>query len=169
MWEPLANKKLLISSLVITALYVLVANYLTNISLLKSTFFGAYSMSYKLNILYALLGGMWTGMSGFSLTMLIIVAMLTGINITFLFQRIITLRSLGKLQYVVGGSSLLGVIGSGCAACGLPVLALLGLGGSISYLPFHGAEISIMSAGLLFLSLYLMLKSESQEKVCKLD
>jgi hypothetical protein len=70
---------------------------------------------------------------------------------------------------MVGGSSVLGIVGSGCAACGLPVLALLGLSGSVAYLPFQGTELSIISVVMLSISLYLMVKSNSQSKVCQLE
>jgi len=138
-----------------------------NVRLLKFTLLGSFTLEYKVKLLIAILGGMWTAMSGFGLMMLIIIALLTGANLTLMAQRIVKLRSFGKLQFVAGGSSLLGFIGSGCAACGLPMLALLGLSGSVIYLPFKGIEISVVSAALLLVSLYLMIKSDSKKEICE--
>ena len=133
-----------------------------NLSILNSTLFGSYSLIYKLKILFTLLEGMWTSMSGSSIVILILVALLTGANFTLLFGKIREMKSFKGVHFVVGGNSLLGIIGSGCATCGLPILSLLGLGGSIMYLPFHGAELSYISFVLLIISLYLLNKNNSK-------
>ncbi len=169
MLKPLLSIKFIIPTVVIAIVYIAITTWLMNVSLLKLTIFGDYSLVYKFNLLTALLEGMWTAMSGFGLTILIIVAFLTGANLTLIVQRIMALRSFGKLHFVAGGSSILGFIGSGCAACGLPILALAGLSGSVLYLPFQGKELSFISAGLLFISLYLMVRSSSQKSVCLIN
>ncbi len=64
---------------------------------------------------------------------------------------------------MVGGSSLLGIVGGGCASCGLPVLALPGMSGAIAYLPFQGMELSIVVIVLLLISLFTLIKSRSGE------
>src|SRR3989344_7692930 len=161
MKELILSKKFIIPTIVIAAGYAAMTTWLMNATLLRMTVLGDYSISYKVKLLIALLGGMWTAMSGLGLTMLIIVALLTGANITLIVQRLMQLRSLGKVSFVAGGSSFLGFVSSGCAACGLPILALFGLSGSVIYLPFMGMELAFISAGLLLLSLYLMLKSYS--------
>lgn len=167
MYHILLSKKFIIPTIVITVIYMAITTWLMNFSLLKLTIFGDYPIIYKFNLLMALLGGMWTAMSGYGLVMLIIVALLTGANLTLIVQRIVKLRSFGKLQFVAGGSSLLGFIGSGCAACGLPILALLGLSGSVAYLPFRGMELSFISVILLLISFYFMVKTLSQKEVCE--
>ncbi len=161
--------KFIISTLTIAIIYVAITIYLMNVSLLKSTLLGSFTLSYKFNLLIALLGGIWTAMSRFGLSMLVLAALLTGANLTLIVQRITSLNSSGKLHFMAGGSSLLGFIGSGCAACGLPVLALLGLSGSVIYLPYRGQEILILAVGLLILSFYLMIKSDAKEKICKIN
>jgi len=130
------------------------------------TLLGSFVLEYKIKLLFALLGGMWTAMSGFGLVMLIIIAILTGANLTLIFKRVIDIRSFGKLNFFASFGSAFGFISSGCAACGLPILALLGIGASAIYLPFKGAELSIISAVLLAVSFYLMIKSELKSKVC---
>jgi hypothetical protein len=167
MLRVILRRKFIIPTIVFAVLYTVLTTYMMNVRLLKVALLGSFSLEYKARLLLALLGGMWTAMSVFGLTMLIIVALLTGANLTLIIQRIVKLRSFGKLHFVAGGSSLLGFIGSGCAACGLPILALLGLGGSIIYLPFGGIELSVISAGLLLLSLYLMVKSDSTKEICE--
>ncbi len=166
MMRLIFRRKFIIPTLVIASLYLVTNTYLMNFRLLKMTLLGSYDFEYKVKLLTALLGGMWTAMSGFGLTMLIIIAVLTGANLTLIFKRVIEIHSFGKSGLFASFGSAFGFITSGCAACGLPILALLGLSSSAIYLPFQGAELSILSAGLLAISFYLMAKGELKSKVC---
>lgn len=164
------SKRILISTTLIAVAYLLFATYLMNINLIESTIFGLFPLSYKLRLLFVLLGGMWTAMTHTGLFLLLATSLLTGANISLLFQRIKSLRKNGKMHIVVGGSSLLGVVGSGCVACGLPIISFLGLSGSLIYLPFHGTEISYVAVGLLATSLFVMLRSSSKKsQVCTVE
>lgn len=133
-----------------------------NSSLASDTFVGSYGIGYKFQILVSLVQGMWTSMSPTGLTLLFLIAILTAANLTLLLEKIMILKKFDKLQIVVGGNSLLGIVGSGCVACGLPVLSLLGLGGSLIYLPYRGAEMSYLSLLLLSVSLFILIKSRNQ-------
>ncbi len=163
------RRNFIISTFVIAMLYLVIAIYIMNFSLVKSTLLGSFKIDYKIKLLISLLGGVWTAMSGFGLAMSILISLLTGANFTLIFQRFMQIRSFGKLHFFAGAGSLMGFIGSGCVVCGLPILALFGLSGSIIYLPFRGAEISVISAILLIVSFYLIIKSEMQNKVCSVN
>lgn len=158
----LFSKRFIIPTLVITFIYVILITYSMNVNILRGTLFGEYSIVYKLQLLFSLLEGMWTAMSGFGLTMLFLIALLTGANLTLLFSKIMLLKNFKKLQLLVGGNSILGIVGSGCATCGLPILSLLGLSGSVMYLPYRGAEISYILLVLLTISFYLLVKNTNQ-------
>ncbi len=163
------TRRFIILSFLLASLYLILSVYLMNFTLVKLTITGEFPIGYKFNLLVDLLGGMLTAMSGTGLLVLILTAILAGINLVLLSKRILILKSSGKLHLVAGGSSLLGIAGSGCAACGLPVIALLGLSGSVAFLPFGGSEISIISLALLSISLYFLLKSYSKELSCKVN
>ena len=137
-----------------------------NIRLVQDTVFGSFSAAYKLSLLSALLQGMWTAMNGSGIILLFLTAILTGANLTLLVRQIKLLHRAQNLHFVVGGNTLLGLVGSGCAACSLPILSLLGLSGSIIYLPFRGAEISYLAVILLSISFYLLLKSVFEKEYC---
>lgn len=160
------SKKIIIPTLAIALLYVVATIYLMNAGLVKDAIFGVHSLSYKWNLLVALLAGMWTAMSGFSLLLLVAVAILTGANLILVVQRLRSIRASGKMSFMVGGSSLLGIVGSGCASCGLPILAFLGLSGAIFYLPFQGLELSVFAITLLSISLYSLTKQGTKQVVC---
>lgn len=167
--KEIFSKHIIIPAVLIALLYIVATIYLMNAGLVKDTLLGDHSLDYKWNLLVALLAGIWTAMSRLGLALLVIVAILTGLNLVLTVERLRTLRAYGKIHLAVGGSSLLGIVGSGCASCGLPVLALVGLSGAIAYLPFRGVELSIIAIALLGLSLYALLKSRIKEKVCEVN
>ena len=163
------SKKVIIPTVIITVLYVVATVYLMNAGLVKDTIFGSHSLSYKWNLMIALLAGMWTAMSTTSLVLLVIVAILTGLNLILVVERIREIRASGKMSLVVGGSSLLGIVGSGCASCGLPILAFLGLSGAVFYLPFQGLELSVLAIIFLSISLYTLIRQRAKQTICAVD
>ena len=168
MQKILISSKFLFPTLVIASIYVIFATYLMNLRLVQATVFGSFSVIYKASLLFALLSGMWTAMSGMGLFLLFLTAILTGANLTLLARQIKLLRGVKNLHFIVGGNTLLGLAGSGCAACGLPVLSFLGLSGSILYLPFRGTELSYLAVILLSISFYILLKSVFEKEFCEI-
>lgn len=168
MKSPVFLTKSIIFTMIISGFYIILVIYLMNFKLVVYTLTGNYPFSYKTTLLLNLLGGMWTAMTGFELATLVTIAILTGINLTLVLERLSLLRTSGNLHLSLG-SSFLGLIGSGCAACGLPILALLGLTGSITYLPFRGTEFSLFAIALLIVSLCLMLRSNISKASCRVD
>lgn len=166
MKEIIFKPNFIFSSILISSIYLIVIIFLMNGGLVRDTILGAYSLQYKINLLLALLQGMWTSMNGAGLLVLILTAILTGVNLTLLWQRISHMKSFDNIHFVVGGNSILGIVGSGCAACGLPVLALLGLSGSVIYLPFRGAELSYLAVVLLSISLFLLIRNSPEQQSC---
>lgn len=155
-----------IITLVLAVVYVVFVTLSMNAELVIQTIIGSFPISYKINLLFALLQGLWTAMSGVGLAVLFMTAMLTGANITLLGQRIRELNTFRNLHIVVGGNSLLGIVGSGCAACGLPILSLVGLSGSLAYLPLKGAEFSYLAVIFLSISLVFLIRTNTNNQVC---
>ena len=143
--------------------------YLMNFSLVKDAILGDHTLDYKWSLLSSLLVGMWTSMSKIGLASTVIIALLTGLNLALVVNRLKILRSSNKVRFTVGGSSLLGIVGSGCASCGLSILAFLGLSGAIFYLPFQGLELSVLAIVLLSVSLYSLIKQSTKKTVCVVD
>ncbi|MCL4353691.1 hypothetical protein M1615_04515 [Patescibacteria group bacterium] len=158
----LFSKKLIIAALLVAIVYVISVVWLMNFSLVLMTVLGNFPIEYKFKILFVLLKGMWVAMTHTALFLLLFTAFLTGINIVLIGKRIIKMKRLKNIHYIAGLGSLFGIIGSGCAACGLPIISLLGLSGSIAYLPLHGTELSYLAVALLLISLVFMIKSNRQ-------
>lgn len=169
MIDIVRSSKFLLPTLIIASIYTILITYLMNSRLVFNTVIGVFPLGYKFKLLFALLGGMWTAMSGSGFIILITTAFLTGANWTLVIQKVAALRSSGSVHLVVSSSSLLGIVSSGCAACSLPIISLLGLSGSLIYLPLRGQELSYISVVLLAISFYFLLRNIDKEKYCKIN
>ena len=136
-----------------------------NFTLVKDTLLGNYPLNYKFSIMRDLLGSLWTAMPLLNVFLLFTIAILTGLNLILIVNQLYKFRENGKIELFAGGGMLFGVIGAGCATCGLPVLSLIGLGGSIAYLPFKGGEIPYISLVLLLTSFIFLLYRRKNECV----
>ena len=155
-------KSIVIPALVTAAFYFLATTYLMNSRLAIDTLIGDYPPSYKLSLFTNLVLGMSSVMGTFGLTVLSITALLTGVNLALLARRITTMAKFGNVHLMAGGSSVLSFATSGCVACGLPILSLLGLGGSVAFLPLRGLELSYLSIVLLIISLAVLVGANKQ-------
>lgn len=149
---------MLITASAISIIYLITVTFLMNSSLVIATVLGDFGLEYKLKILTSLLLSMWSSMTVTGFVLLILTAILTGLNISLLAKKLKDLKKQGSLELAVGGSTIIAIVSSGCASCGLPVMALLGLSGSVAYLPFRGMELSYLSVILLSWSLYLLVR-----------
>lgn len=155
-------KGIVVPTLIIAVFYFLATTYLMNSRLAIDTLIGSYPLSYKLSLFTDLVLGMSSVMGTFGLTVLSITALLTGADLALLAQRIATMTRFGNIHLMVSGSSVLSFATSGCVACGLPILSLLGLGGSLAFLPLRGLELSYFSIMLLTISLIVLVRTDRQ-------
>jgi hypothetical protein len=158
------NKKIVLPSLLIAFGYLAVLVYLININLVRTTLSGSYPLSYKVSLMSSLLGGLGATMSGASLIAVLLIAILTGFNLSLAFSQLKRGRLKKKSDLTFFSGAAFGLLGSGCGACGLPVLSVFGISGS--FLPFRGLEFSFLAIGLLLVSLIFLLRT--RKLVCKL-
>lgn len=165
--KELLNQKLFFLAFPLAFLYALVTLYLFNYHLLLQTWFGNFPLSYKFTLMVALLPGFQTLFSPFDLVLLIITALLVGINFMLAFSTIEKIKQQGSVALSIGGASIIGVAATGCGACGLTLFSLFGLSAAVSTLPFHGLELHLLALFLLLLSLVYMIKKLHEEVYCK--
>ncbi|HSW87602.1 MAG TPA: hypothetical protein VLG12_00395 [Candidatus Saccharimonadales bacterium] len=147
-------------------LYALITLYLFDYHLVQQTWFGNFPISYKFSLMIALLQGFQTLFSPFDLFLLLITALLVGINFMLALSNIQKIKQKGKLSLSLGGASIIGLAATGCTTCGLSLFALFGLSAAVSSLPFHGLELHIVALVLLLLSLGYMIKKLHEEVYC---
>jgi hypothetical protein len=161
------SKNFIVSTILIAISYIILVTYLRNFLLINGTLL-SFDLFSKIKLYSTLLVGMGTSMTPLAVMLMVLTSVLTGLNITVILKRFVDLKKIGKLHVAVGGSSLLGIIGGGCAACGLPIISLLGLTGSLAFLPFKGAELPYISVFLLLLSLTFLIKTNNDPRYCKI-
>lgn len=166
--EELFSFQSLLSSGSIAVLYIVLSVTLLNYQLIADTFIHDFPLIAKVSIFFALLQGAWTGMTRIDFVFLLINSMLVGVNLTLVIKTVYQLGHQGKVHLSIGGATLLSIVTTGCASCGLSVLSLLGLSASLSFLPFRGLELHILATGILLFSSWYMLRQLYNAKYCKI-
>ncbi len=138
------------AALAFYGLNVLISNITTlvyqikNESLLSALkLFGLFLVSFHETILPSSVAVLW------------IMSILTGILITFLVFNLkqICYTSEKKMGFFASIAILLGLLVPGCAACGIGLAGILGVGASLTFLPLQGLEISLIAILLLSFSI----------------
>ena len=127
-------------------------------------------------VIFGLFLSIGTNFTVVSASYTIVIAILFGINIALLVYYISTKRkeSFQGRGGVVGiGGLVSGIFGIGCASCGTfiltSVLALVGAGGIVSFLPLGGEEFGILGVVLIGYATYWTAKKIEEPLVCKTD
>lgn len=153
--------KALLATFVYAALSILLVNYKSFISFGRSE----YDLFPKLKILLLIFFGSFQALSTRDTILLLTTALLFGINIELVFRKLKFLASYGNLHVTIG-TGLISIAATGCASCGLSLASIVGLGGVLALLPFHGLELYILSIIVLTVSLFYNL--QTLVKVCKI-
>lgn len=159
-----------VSWLVFTAA-LLLPNWSILTQVLRSDVVG---VTEKLFFTLTLYGTFATNFTVFSGLLLTITALLFGINIALLTFYIRRRQEGGhheKLaQFASMGGLLSALLGIGCAACGSVILTgllgLLGAGGLLLLLPFHGVEFGVLGVVLLVVSIRYLMKRIMEPLTC---
>jgi len=106
-----------------------------------------------------------------SLVTLILISILFGILFSLILYKAKMIKSVsGKTGIVASIGIFLGVIGPGCAACGLGLLPVLGISSAfLIALPLHGLEISILSVGILAIVTFKITKDIDKGISCNIE
>ena len=170
--DAYARPSSFITTLAVAITVILIAIILTNYSLLKFTIAsGLFDTNAKIRILAANFGSFRANISILEQIIIVISAILAGINISVLAHYIKERVSINRAM----GMSTVGIIGSflgiGCASCGsvllISILGLTSAGKFISFLPLKGAEFGIASILILLASLIIIARKVSSPLVCK--
>lgn len=131
----------------------------------------------KVVFILSLYGSLLTNFTIFTGTYIILLSILLGVNISLLVFYVRLARRGGgtgaKIKLTGAGGFIAGLLGIGCAACGsillTPILASIGAGALLVWLPLHGGELGIIGVVLLLYSAYLMTKKIAEPLVCEID
>lgn len=151
--------------------------WLPNIRLIAALFFSdSVSASDTVGVMWNLLGSITTNFTFVSASYTIAVSLLFGINVALLTYYIRKVRGgfsdVGSVGVTGFGGLVSGVLGVGCAACGTfvlsSILALVGAGGVLTYLPLKGEEFGFLGVALLVYSAYMIARKITRPIVCEM-
>ncbi len=133
------------------------------------------SFTEAIGIIFGLFFSIGTNFTVVSASYTIAIAILFGINVTLLTYYISVRK--GSLRGKGGalgiGGLISGIFGVGCAACGsfilTSLLALIGIGGALTFLPFGGEEFGFIGVGLLGYAIYWTSKKIQEPVVCVIN
>jgi len=102
---------------------------------------------------------------------LIALSILLGMLFSLIAYKTKMIKSISKKTgFFTTTGIFLGIIAPGCAACGVGLLSLFGIGAAtLSFLPFDGLELSAISAVILLILVFKITKDINKEIVCKID
>lgn len=170
LWQTLKselNLKFFVFALLIALVYSALSVYLLNFKLVITTITGDFALGYKIKLLSALLGGIWTAFSFMDFLFLIIISLFVGVNILLMIHSVKAIREQGSLKFAFGGGTLLGVVSAGCTSCGFSVLSLLGLAAFFAYFPIVGVLLHLLVILLLLFSIFYNLKTLKAAMECE--
>jgi len=101
---------------------------------------------------------------------LVIISILLGILFSLILYKTKMIESSsGKTFSFLGTTGIfLGVLAPGCAACGVGLISVLGLGTAvITFLPFDGLELSILSVGILSFLVFKITRDINKGMICE--
>ena len=156
--------------ILLAILYVFSLDLLLNYKLLATIIFQHFPLLTFLSLVASLFLGSFTSMTSepLTLTIFFVQALLVGVNILLLSKSIAGIRGKGKVHISLSGATIFSVVTAGCTSCGLSLLSVIGLSATLTFLPFHGAELRIISLGLLLASSFYMLKKLHDAKYCRI-
>ncbi len=152
----------------IAFLYILVSLFVLNNRLIIDTLVSATSITYKAALFSTLFIGLFTAFTPSDTVIIVVSSLLVGINLVLTGKTLYTLEHQGKVRLSIGGATLISLVTTGCSSCGFSLLSVLGLGSSLSFLPFHGMELHIASLLLLLLAAWYMVKKLRDGLYCKI-
>ena len=101
-----------------------------------------------------------------TLVSIIVIGLLTGMLLSLILYKFKMTRDNEKPLGVISSIGIfLGFLVPGCAACGVGIVAAIGLGSSVAALPFQGTEIAFLSIILLLFALYEVTARFSQCRI----
>ncbi|MDP4038972.1 MAG: hypothetical protein Q8P57_00095 [Candidatus Pacearchaeota archaeon] len=99
------------------------------------------------------------GFVTFSVVSLLLISSLSAILISMILFKFDNFKSIERRGFFGFIGSGVGVFGVGCPTCGAFLFGLVGMPLALTYLPFKGLELQVLSVIILMISIYLTGKS----------
>ncbi len=150
-FSPVTQKRTLLVTLGVASAYLIMQVFVLNNSLVINTLTHKFPITYKFSVLSQLIIGYFQMFNLGHIILLLVTALLIGLNISLIFLVGKKIAISGKTKLSMGGTGLLSLASVGCPSCSLSVFALFGSGGGFLGLLFS----SIWMQGFVVLALLI--------------
>lgn len=164
--QELLNIRSILLVLLLALFFASLSLIIINFQSFSSFIFNDYPLFAKLNIMWLLFIGSFSTTSTLDITLVALMGILFGINMTLLINKFQALKRRGNVR-IMFGTGVVSLVAAGCASCGLSFASLIGVTAALSLLPFGGIELYILAILILLASLFFNLKQLI--KVCKIN
>ncbi|MCH7568007.1 MAG: hypothetical protein IIA87_01165 [Nanoarchaeota archaeon] len=166
-----SNWRYLILAIIIALLFynlnVLIANYAN-----LASFYSSLGLLGTIKFFFILSLGFGALIKTHSFVSLIIVSILFGmlLSLTMYKVKVVKISGTKKTGFFSSIGVFLAAFAPGCAACGIGLASLLGIGGAfLIYLPFEGLELSILAIAILSFTTWKVSKDLSECESCQVQ
>jgi hypothetical protein len=159
--------KLLFVAIGAALLYISLSVYGVNRAIITDTLTGPYSLHYKTSLLQSILVGSWSMYPIAESIVLSLIAVLLGINIALMVRIFTSMQTNKGLRVTFGGTSVLAIASTGCPACGISILSLVGV--SAPFLPIQGVPLQLFATLFLAGSIWYSLRKLQQPMMCEVS
>ena len=144
-----SKKSYVFLTLLVSVLFYLLQAIIVNFTNIINIV-GDYDFATTLNLIFIILTSFWSTIELHSFLTVAIISILTGILVSLLVYRMKYMNVTGKKHGILGSIGVfLGMFVPGCAACGIGLISVIGLGTAVASLPLQGLELSILVIAIL--------------------
>lgn len=165
LFDEAKKRNFLLKSFLLSVVYFLLSMIIINYQNLFNFLLSNYDLFAKFKIITLLFIGSFQSIAGKDIILLIVTALLFGLNLELVLRKLKFIASQGSLHFTFG-AGLITLAATGCASCGLSIASIVGLSAVLASLPFGGIELYIISITILLISLLYNL--HTLVKVCKI-
>jgi len=169
-WKKVySNWKYVVLTLVVAFVFYSINATINNWGILSSVYPTLGTMG-TLKLFFILTWGFGETIKLHSYVSLVIVSILFGFLFSLISYKTIMIKSTtGRVGVIATVGIFLGALAPGCAACGVGLLSVLGLSAAfITYLPYEGLELSILSILILSFSVFRISEGIHIGTVCEI-
>jgi hypothetical protein len=159
------QRNFILKSFVLGFAYLVFALIFFDFKTYESILSQTYSLSSKIYICFLLFVGSFSILGLRDSILVILIALLFGLNLELVLRKLKFLKSRGNLHITLG-AGLISLFSAGCASCGLSFASVIGVASVVSMLPYHGLLLYLLS--ILVLVVSLLYNLQTLVRVCKL-
>lgn len=146
------------NAFVISVFYFIVSNIINEYAIYNNIFSQNFDLILKLKISVLMFWNNLTLFGGLNSVIMLVIAMLVGINVMLVIRKFNFLRSQKDVQWTFS-AGIVSLASSSCPGCGFSLLSITGLSSAIPSIAFSGITLSVITLLILLATTFYNLRS----------